>query len=106
MLAIAVYFAIFETAFILASSGVMLTLLFSTGTAILVTVILVRFGAVAMAVSQATFLATFLPPAAGNVSWATPLVALPYVVVALAALWAFRTSLGDQSPWHPALLDD
>jgi serine/threonine-protein kinase len=106
MLAIGAYYLIVQTPLILAASGVALAVPFVVATAIVICVILIRFGAVAMAVSQATFFLTFVTPAADNVSWAAPLVALPYVVVALAALWAFRVSLGGQSPWHPALLED
>jgi serine/threonine-protein kinase len=105
-LAIAAFYLIVQTPFLLASSGVLLAVPFVVASAIVVAVLVVRFGAVAVAASYATFFATFYTPPAGNASWAAPLVMLPYVAVALVALWAFRVSLGDQSPWHPALLDD
>jgi len=42
--------------------------------------------------------ATALPnaPHVGG-SWSTSMMLLPYALIALAAVWAFRTSLGGQS---------
>ena len=65
-----------------------------------------RFGLLALAVAQATFFCISHYPIFGGVSWYAPTGLLSLVVLAALALWAFRVSLGSQSPFSAALLDE
>lgn len=65
----------------------------------LLTFVVVRYGLLALMAFQATFTMLYALPAVTGVSWATPLIAIPFVVLAALALWAFRTSLGSTSPF-------
>jgi Protein kinase domain len=73
---------------------------------ILVAVMTARFGLLATATFHATFALTFFSPIPAAISWYTAAGLVAPVFVVLAAIWAFRTSLGGQSPWHSALLDE
>ncbi len=65
----------------------------------LLTFVAVRYGLLALMVYEATFTMLYWVPALSGVSWAAPLIAIPFVVLAAVALWAFRISLGSSSPF-------
>ena len=73
--------------------------------AVVLTMVAVRYGLLAMSVTQMTFAMVFSMP---NVSapWAAPMTVIPHAALALIALWAFRTSLGGQSLFGEAFLAD
>lgn len=73
--------------------------------AILIAFIASRFGLLATAVAQAVFLCVFHHPLFTAGSWQSIQV-LPVAFVGLAAVWAFYGSLGGQSPFSAALLDE
>jgi serine/threonine-protein kinase len=72
---------------------------------LVLTTMAVRYGMLAMAVAHASFAALFHFPQFVGGSWFTLGALVPVAVVAVAALWAFRTSLGNQSPFNTSLLD-
>ena len=104
--AIVLLFILLEVAYYLAAQGHFAVLVGSFVINALTMFVLARFGILAMAVMQTTFVFVFHYGAAldGTPYAATAL--FPIVVVSAVALWAFRTALGGQSPWSPALLDD
>jgi serine/threonine-protein kinase len=65
----------------------------------LLTFVAVRYGLLALMAFEATFTMLYWVPALTGVSWAAPLIAIPFGVLAALALWAFRTSLGSTSPF-------
>ena len=72
----------------------------------LVTFITVRYGLLAIAVTQASFFAIISAPdliGGGSIATFAP-VAL--IAVLAMAIWAFRVSLGGQSPFNASLLDE
>jgi hypothetical protein len=74
--------------------------------AALVTFIIVRYGVLAIAVTQASFFAMIGAPdliGAGSIATFAP-VAL--IAIVATAIWAFRVSLGGQSPFSASLLDE
>ena len=66
----------------------------------------VRYGVLATATAQFTFFTTYHHGMAYGGSWAFVASALPFLVITAISVYAFRVSLGSQSPWSPALLDD
>jgi hypothetical protein len=57
----------------------------------------VRYGLLALMAFDATHVMLNALPALTGVSWAAPLIAIPFVVLAALALWAFRISVGNNS---------
>ncbi|HEX8412050.1 MAG TPA: serine/threonine-protein kinase [Thermoanaerobaculia bacterium] len=76
------------------------------GIAALLTFVTVRYGALAVVVTQGTFLALFHEPLLAGGGWATAISPISLVAVTALAIWAFFVSLGGQSPFSAALLDD
>jgi hypothetical protein len=68
-------------------------------TTALLTFVAVRYGLLALMAFSATYRMLFYLPALTGVAWAAPLLAIPFVVLAALALWAFRISLGNSSPF-------
>src|SRR6185436_7642319 len=66
-------------------------------TVVLVTFVATRFGLLSLMVVYAIFAILMFLPAVSGVDWAEPLIAIPFVSVALLALWAFVVSLGGNS---------
>ena len=73
--------------------------------ALLWTFIAARYGLLAYAVYQATVNALANAPHI-SASWSTPMMIVPYAIIALVAVWAFRTSLGGQSLLPEGVLGD
>jgi hypothetical protein len=72
---------------------------------LMVVFITARYGLLAIAASQGTFFATFHYPYYGAGGWqATNLI--PLLAILAFATWAFRNSLGGQSPFSASLLDE
>ena len=65
----------------------------------------VRYGVIAFAAMQTTFFVLFQASAETS-PWLVGLSIIPVVFIVALALWAFRVSLGGQTVWHPALLDE
>ena len=103
--AVAGLFALWLTGFMFATGGDLTLLLPLALLAAVLTTILSRYGLLAFAVTQTVFGWLFFLPTV-PVRWALPLLAIPVVATVLLALWAFRTSLGGQSPFSAALLDE
>jgi len=97
-LATAGIFALMFGAFMFASRNPMLLPPF-IAVSLLVTLMVARFGPLATAAFYATFSLTFTSSVPGAISWYTATCLITPAVALLIALWAFRTSLGDQSPW-------
>ena len=62
----------------------------------LISFVTLRYGLLAIIVEQLMWGLLVGVPAL-TAPWATPLIAIPFAIVALLALWSFRTSLGGQS---------
>ncbi len=77
----------------------------TTAVAALVAYVTVRYGLLTIAVAQATFLAVFHNQLFTTASWSS-IQLLPIAFVLAAAVWAFHTSLGGQSPFSASLLDE
>ncbi len=101
----AALFGVWLTAYIVASGGGWAIFPAIAFLALMLTVISIRYGLLAFCVLQATFITIFSIPNVSG-SWATPHVIIPFTVVALLALWAFRTSLGGQSLLGEGVLGD
>lgn len=63
-----------------------------------------RYGLLAIAVGQATFHTLFQFPFYAVGGWQVVNL-IPLIAILTAALWSFRTSLGDQSPFSASLLE-
>jgi hypothetical protein len=74
--------------------------------AILLTFVMLRYGLVALVVTQATFFSVLTAPLLPGPGWATATAPVALAAVTALALWAFHTSLGGQSMFSPALLDE
>jgi hypothetical protein len=74
--------------------------------AALLAFILLRYGVVALCVTQGSFFAFLLSPLLPGSSWATATAPLTLAVVIALALWAFHTSLGGQKMFSASLLDE
>ena len=74
--------------------------------ALLLTFVSLRYGPVALAVTQGTFFAFILAPLLPGAGWATASAPVTLFAVSALALWAFRTSLGNQPMFSASLLDD
>jgi hypothetical protein len=77
----------------------------STVVASMLVFVTARFGLLAIAAAQATFHAVFHNQLFATASWSSIQI-LPVAFVLVAAVWAFSTSLGGQSPFSAKLLDD
>ncbi len=73
--------------------------------AALETFVIVRYGLIAFATAFATFFVVFFASAETS-SWIAGLAMIHVAIIVALTLWAFRVSLGGQTPWHPDLLDD
>lgn len=105
-LATAALLVLLQFAYVLAAQGNVPVLIASVALVALTALMTVRLGILAAVVAQTSFLFTFQYGASLD---GTPYVVealFPIVVVSAFSLWAFRTSLGGQSPWRPGLLDD
>jgi hypothetical protein len=71
-----------------------------------VTLMVARYGLLAIVAFEVTFMMFFFAPMPTETSWYTAVATIPTAFLLLLAIWAFRTSLGGQSPWHAALLDE
>jgi hypothetical protein len=67
---------------------------------------LLRYGPVALAVTQGTFFAMLRAPLFPGPSWAMGLAIVTLIAVIVPAVWAFRTSLGGQPAFSASLLDE
>jgi hypothetical protein len=74
--------------------------------ALVLTFISLRYGPVALAVTQGTFFAFLGAPLMPGAGWATAVAPVTLVAVSALALWAFRTSLGNQPMFSASLLDE
>jgi serine/threonine-protein kinase len=74
--------------------------------AVMLSSVLLRFGPLALCVTQATFFALLLDPLMPGASWATAAGPTSLLAVTALALWAFHTSLGGQPMFSAALLDE
>lgn len=74
--------------------------------AVLLSFLTLRYGLVALCVTQATFVALFAAPLLPGAGWATAAAPVTLAVVIPLALWAFHTSLGGQPMFSAALLDE
>ncbi|HEX6159247.1 MAG TPA: hypothetical protein VF111_03715, partial [Thermoanaerobaculia bacterium] len=72
----------------------------------ILTFVAARFGLLAFAVTQATFLMIFFSGAAVDGSWTTPLALIPAIFLLALAAFAFKTALGSQSAFSGSLLED
>ena len=98
-------FVLILTGFLFAIAGQWLMAPFVVLVAALITFIAVRYGLLALVMTQATFYMLFFAPHVST-SWAAPMMACAYVTWALVALWAFRTSLGGQTLLGEGVLGD
>ena len=73
--------------------------------AALVAFVTARFGLLSIIVAQTVFLTTFHTQLFTTASWQS-IQLLPVAFVVAGAAWAFYTSLGGQSPFSAALLED
>ncbi|MGZ8709804.1 MAG: serine/threonine-protein kinase [Thermoanaerobaculia bacterium] len=80
-------------------------LISTTLVAILIAFTASRFGLLATAVAQTVFLCVFHHPLFTSGSWQSIQI-LPVAFVVVAAVWAFYGSLGGQSPFNAAMLDE
>ncbi|HEX2122832.1 MAG TPA: serine/threonine-protein kinase [Thermoanaerobaculia bacterium] len=104
-LAAGAFFVINLAYFLLATGGQLPLVPAHAAVAALLAFIALRYGLLAYAVLQMTFLAIHYGTATSP-SWLLMISAIPFAIVAALALWAFRTSLGGQSLFSAALLDD
>lgn len=68
--------------------------------------VMLRYGLVAITVTQATFFALFRAPLLPGAGWATATAPVTLATVIALALWAFHTSLGGQPMFSSKLLDE
>jgi tRNA A-37 threonylcarbamoyl transferase component Bud32 len=104
-LAAGAFFAMVLTAFIVALQGTWAGVPSVTLVALLLTVVAARYGLLALAVMHATFSLFLIAPHIST-AWSMPLMLIPYVTVAMLAVWAFHTSLGGQSVVGEGVLGD
>ena len=102
---VAGFTAILYSAYALASHSIILPLSMALLVAMVV-VVIARFGLLAMAAAQTSFHLSFTYPTPTDASWHAAIGVITLLLLGALAVWAFRTSLGDQSPWSAALLDD
>jgi hypothetical protein len=74
--------------------------------ALLLTFLSLRYGPIALAVTQGTFFAFLSAPLIPGAGWATAVAPVTLVAITALALWAFRTSLGNQPMFSASLLDE
>ena len=84
------------TMYTLSSEGDWMVLPFVILASLLFTFVVVRYGLLAFVVMQVTVSPLFNAPHIST-RWSLPMTAVPYVAIAVLAVWAFRTSLGGQS---------
>jgi serine/threonine-protein kinase len=101
----AVFFVINLAYFMLATGGQTALVPVYAVVALMLAFIALRFGLLAYAVLQMTFIALYYGMAT-TPSWLLLHCAIPFAILAALALWAFRTSLGGQSLFSAGLLDD
>jgi serine/threonine-protein kinase len=104
-LATGALFALILTGFVLAIAGDWVALPSIIVASMVWTFTTARYGLLAYAIFMATWSALANAPHIGE-SWSTPMMIIPYAMVALAAIWAFRTSLGGQSLLREGVLGD
>jgi hypothetical protein len=104
-IAAGVFCGLFLTGYVFALAGDYAALPFVILLALLFTFIAARYGLLALVVTHAAFGPLLSVPHVST-SWAAPMTAVPYALVALLALWAFRTSLGGQSLIGEEVLGD
>jgi Protein kinase domain len=73
--------------------------------AAMVTFVVARYGLLAAAAFQFAFGVTFFHPLPDAFAWYTLRAMIPMACLLALAVWAFRTSLGNQSPFGEATLD-
>jgi len=105
-LAVAGVFAVAVTYFLLAVGQRPEVIPSYVAIAALFTFVTARYGALAVVVMQGTFLALYFAPLLAGGGWATAISPMSLVAVIALAIWAFFVSLGGQSPFSAALLDD
>ncbi|HUP60984.1 MAG TPA: serine/threonine-protein kinase [Thermoanaerobaculia bacterium] len=101
----AVFFVINLAYFMLATGGQLALVPTYAVVALLLAFIALRFGLLAYAVLQMTFIAIYYGIAT-TPSWLLLNCAIPFAILAALALWAFRTSLGGQTLFRAGLLDE
>jgi len=104
-LAAAAFFALNLAGFLFNIAGDWRALPSVTLGALLFTLIVARYGLLAFVTLMVTLYLMFRAPHI-SASWSTPMMIIPYAMIALLALWAFRTSLGGQSLFREGVLGD
>jgi hypothetical protein len=69
-------------------------------------ILISRVGLVSICAAHFTFSCTFFPPVPDALAWYTMRGIIPLLFVVALAIWAFRASLGGQSPFGNLKLDD
>jgi hypothetical protein len=105
VLAGAVFFIVNLGYFMLATGGQLALVPAYAAIAVLLAFVALRYGLLAYAVVQMTYLAIYYGTATSP-PWLLVSSLVPFGIIASLALWAFRTSLGGQSLFSAALLDD
>jgi hypothetical protein len=95
--------AIMFAGYYFATGGVSIAMVAVTA---IITTIAVRYGLLALAVSQVTFFAIFNSPQFAGGSWFTLTGMIPVALIVAAAVWAFRTSLGGQQAFAATAFDE
>ncbi|HUP60983.1 MAG TPA: serine/threonine-protein kinase [Thermoanaerobaculia bacterium] len=104
-LAAAGFFAIMMTLFGLAAGLSTLQLPWLAANCIMITFVLVRYGLLATIMLQFGFFTLFFFPQPAPLGWYTARALIPIVIVLAIAVWAARTSVGDQKLFATDALD-
>ena len=105
LIACAVFFVVNLAYFLLATNGQLALVPTYTLVACMLCFIAFRFGLLAYALMQMTFIVMFYGIATAP-AWLLLNSAIPFAILAALALWAFRTSLGGQPLLGRALLEE
>jgi len=106
-IAVALLFLVLTMIYLAAGRGNPFFLVACFLIAVMWTALTVRVGLLATVAAQWAFMLAFrMPTALDPSSWAAVPLALPLIVLAALAVYAFRTALGNQPVFSGALLDD
>ena len=104
-LAAAAFFLLMSTLFSIAANVSLLSLPTMVVIWILITFITVRYGLLATVMLHIAFFTLFFAPQPAPLGWYTPRALIPIVYVLALAVWAVRTSVGDQKLFATDALD-
>jgi 4-hydroxybenzoate polyprenyltransferase len=104
-LAVALFFALNMVAYLVASTELWIIPAHLTIAAIY-TLIVARYGLLAVAALHMTFVAVFFAPMPDALAWYTARGLMPFILIFAIAVWAFFTALGGQRAFRTNLLDD